>query len=293
MTSHLLQSDELDVRIAKPGTYHGSRFDWTGFITQVTWRKAGLAFCTVESDIPGGGSGGIGLCNEFGIVQPIGYEEAAPGGWFSKPGVGLLQRPDGDSYSFFRPYRIRPFDIRTEAAQDRVSVQVLPMEANGYAFRLDKTISLDGARLRVAYRLVNVGTKTIETEEYVHNFLRIGCHSLGPDYALTFGGPVTLLETNPELTSDFELDGNVIHWLRKPEGVFYSKLPAPEREHPFTWELRHVPSGAYMRESGDFPVARMALWGRASVVSPEVFIDIRLEPGEELGWTRTFEFFAE
>ena len=35
--SILLCSDRLAVAIARPGTiYRGTRFDWTGFITQVT-----------------------------------------------------------------------------------------------------------------------------------------------------------------------------------------------------------------------------------------------------------------
>lgn len=291
--AYFLQNEELEVRIAEPGEdYRGTRFDWSGLVTQVTARRSGLTYCSVESEQPGQGSGGIGLCNEFGIEGPPGFD-TAPGGWFTKIGIGRLQRPDDGPYDFMRAYPLRPYRIETEgdAVSRRFTVQ--PEEENGYACRLEKTLTLEGSRLRIAYRLANTGAKAIDTEEYVHNFLRIGAHAIGPDYVLTLGDPVRLLETDPALTAPLAVRENELTWTERPAGEFYSKLSAPEREHPFTWELRHRPTGAYVRESGDFPVERLALWGHAGVVSPEAFVRIRLQPGEEETWTRTYEFSAD
>ena len=48
-----LKSDRLLVEIAKPGTvYAGSRFDWTGFITQV-YLDGKHTFCAYEDVVPG------------------------------------------------------------------------------------------------------------------------------------------------------------------------------------------------------------------------------------------------
>ena len=109
--SILIASDRLQVEIAEPQTiYCSSRFDWTGFITQVTLDKE-RTFCVPEA-IDGTGTGGHGLCNEFGITRPIGFDDAAPGETFPKIGVGLLRRPDAEAYSFGRDYEIesRSFD---------------------------------------------------------------------------------------------------------------------------------------------------------------------------------------
>jgi hypothetical protein len=41
----------------------------------------------------------------------------------------------------------------------------------------------------------------------------------------------------------------------------------------------------------DFAPSRVALWGRAHVVSIEVFVDHNLQPGEAQIWSRRYEFF--
>ena len=53
-----LANHRLQVEIAEPGeVYHGSRFDWTGFITQVTL-DGEHTYCVPESLVPGQGSDG-------------------------------------------------------------------------------------------------------------------------------------------------------------------------------------------------------------------------------------------
>ncbi|MFD1908517.1 hypothetical protein ACFSQ7_37740 [Paenibacillus rhizoplanae] len=89
--TRILSNGVLTVEIAEVGAYGGTRFDWTGFITGVTLEQGGHTFCVPESLVPGQGTGGIGLCNEFGISRAIGYEDAAAGEWFPKFGIGLLQ----------------------------------------------------------------------------------------------------------------------------------------------------------------------------------------------------------
>jgi hypothetical protein len=88
------------VEIAHPGEYAGSRFDWTAFIRQVTLKQGLHTFCTAESLVSGKGTGGIGLCNEFGNDLPVGYDEAPSGSKYPKIGVGLLTRRDSGRYDF-------------------------------------------------------------------------------------------------------------------------------------------------------------------------------------------------
>ena len=90
-----LENERLKVEIAKPGTvYAGSRFDWTGFITQVYLDKK-HTFCAYEDVVPGLGSGGIGFCNDFGLNTPIGYDEVNVGEGYMKIGIGTVIKEEG------------------------------------------------------------------------------------------------------------------------------------------------------------------------------------------------------
>jgi hypothetical protein len=57
------------------------------------------------------------------------------------------------------------------------------------------------------------------------------------------------------------------------------------------WEIAHDSIGAGMKETTDFIPEMMNVWGLKHVISPELFIKIDLEPGQELKWQRRFEFY--
>jgi hypothetical protein len=275
------------VEVARPGSvYHGSRFDWTGFVTQVTLNGEHI-FCVPESLTPGKGSGGRGLCNEFGIHEPIGYEDTRVGEKFPKLGVGLLTRPDDGAYDFFRPYEIEPFPIQVATEEDRVIFTVEPLPCRGYEARLTKTLSLHEHRLRIDYRLENVGTELLETTEYYHNFIGIDGHAVGGDYRLRLPYPIEL----PEAQEIFDIKGNELRWRWQPEGDFYGQPRGFGDEPGHRWELIHKPSGVGLREESRFKVERVALWGTTHVISPEAFIKIAVAPGDEQTWCREYEFF--
>jgi hypothetical protein len=157
-----INSERLSVTIAQPGkVYAGTRFDWSGFITQVTL-DGSHTFCAPEALTPGEGTGGIGLCNEFGIDQPIGYGEAHPGETFPKIGIGLLVRPDWEGYDFSRPYRIaRRFPLLVEQGDDWARFVSEPVDCRGYSARLTKRLSVQENRLEIAYLLENTGLRSI------------------------------------------------------------------------------------------------------------------------------------
>lgn len=315
----VIRSNRLAIEIAPPGAvYHRTRFDWTGFITQVTL-DGKHTFCVPEDYNPNSGSGGIGLCNEFGIEKSIGYAEAKPGECFPKLGIGLLTRPDDAAYNFFRPYEIaHPFPILVESGPAQACFVVDPIDCRGYAARETKTVSVEGNCLQISYQLENVGSQPLITHEYCHNFVGIDRQPVGPDYTLRFPYPVTfdknldmfrgmlpplLRKITPgfivemlakRMVSQDVLDvrGSEIHWKATPTRPFYRR---PLGFHPTgqpQWELALASSGVGMREIDDFSPARVALWGVAHVVSAEIFVDIHLLPGQSQTWTRKYEFFA-
>ncbi|WP_215184966.1 hypothetical protein [Paenibacillus albidus] len=289
-----LSNGVLTVDIADQGEYRGSRFDWTGFITQVTLERGGHTFCVPESLIPGEGSGGQGLCNEFGISRAIGYEGIKAGDWFPKPGVGLLQKLNDQPYSFTADYPVQPFAVKREESRHALGFTSEPLECGGYCMLFNKTISLQNDILTIQYKLENTGTKPIHTEEYMHNFIGINGMTTGPEFELRLPGNIVIEAPESSYTSELlALSGDRLSWRTRPDRPFYCKLGGWEQAgETFAWELRHKPSGIGVRESGDFRIARMALWGEQHVISPEVFVNISLLPRQSKHWRRIYRFFS-
>ncbi|WP_010243172.1 hypothetical protein [Acetivibrio cellulolyticus] len=289
MQSLKITGKRLEVEIAYPGTfYSGSRFDWTGFITKVTL-DGKHSFCAPESPIPGEGSGGFGFCNEFGIHTPIGYDEAIPGEKFHKLGTGLLTRPDESNYFFFDKYEVAPFPVTIESASDHVIFELESLECKGYAVRMIKEVSVDQNKMIIKYNLKNVGSKPIQTEEYCHNFISIDNNPTGPDYVLRFPYSAEAEETPDVL----DVSGNEIRWNKQPNNDFYIVPGGLKPVENHFWELLHEPSGVGVREISTFPIQKVAVWGKGHVISPEVFININIEPGKTQSWERVYEFFTK
>jgi len=286
-----LRSDRLEVEIAQPGSaYSGTRFDWSGFVTQVTL-DGRHTFCVPEDYTPGKGTGGIGLCNEFGIDMPVGFDGTQPGDCFPKLGIGLLTRLDKPDYSFWYPHQIaQPFPIQVDSAPDSATFTVHPVDCRGYAARLEKTLSVSANHLTIHYTLENTGSRPIQTNEYVHNFVGINKQNIGTEYRLVFPEPV-------ELESGFTLNSGILSiqnnglTLRSvPETPFYVRLVNISAIDLPQWTLVHSPSGVSMSESVNFLPSRIAIWGTTHVVSVEVFHDIHLAPGESTRWQRQYHF---
>ena len=314
-----VQSDRLTVEVAQPDSvYRRTRFDWTGFVTQVTLDGA-HTFCVPESYDPRKGTGGVGLCGEFGYDRALGYAEAKPGDLFPKLGIGLLRKPDNDPVRSGRAYEIvTPFPVRIEQAPTQVTFTVDPVPCNGYAARTTKTLRVDGSVLEIAEQLENVGTKPIQTEEYYHNFVGLDEQPVGPAYRLTFPcewkpepfvesfrtqlpgllGKITpgfVLTWLVKLFMDdsiLTLDGNCISFKSTPRRMFYSRSSGFHRTDQPQWEMAHIPTGVSTREVDDFAPFRVAIWGASHVVSAEVFVDLDVAPGETQTWCRRYEFSA-
>jgi hypothetical protein len=51
-------------------------------------------------------------------------------------------------------------------------------------------------------------------------------------------------------------------------------------------------AGAGVRITGDRPLSRFGYWSIRTVVAPEPYVDITIEPGQEFTWTWTYDFFT-
>jgi len=289
-TKIILNNECLEVEISNPGAfYKGSRFDWNGFIMQVTLDGT-HTFCVPESLEPGKGTGGEGLCGEFGIEEPIGYDETPVDHYFHKIGVGLLKKTDMLPYDFFRSYEVIHQSSNIIANKETVSFSTSTSNQNGYTYEYKKSISIQGNNLKISYFLYNSGTKRISTTEYCHNFIGIDNQKVDSSYSLKL--PCELLMQN--VVGEIEAEDKVITW---PDTVmdkqFYCQIQGYDSNEKPSWEIYNSKTGVGVREIDNFPVCKFALWGYRHVISPETFIKIELEPGQTKTWTRQYEFFIK
>lgn len=283
-----IKSNRLKVKFQLPGTfYKGPRFDWTGFITDVILDQK-HTFCTDESLIEGQGTGGRGLCNEFGIQEPVGYDEIEAGEWFPKIGIGLLKKTADRPYSFWDPCEIIPFEVKVSSSGDTAKFVSEPALCNGYAVRLTKTFNIEDNRLIIKYKLHNTGEKVIDTTEYVHNFVNVNGKGVGPHSELSF----SFMPVGDNVPEIFRVNGNKIEFNDIPDKEFYWRLDGTGDYPSSWWMLIDKDTGAGLKETTNFPLLRMAIWGKAHVISPEFFIHIHLKPQEIKEWSRVYEFFG-
>lgn len=288
-----LRNNILEVEIGEPGElYTGSRFDHSGNIRQITFNKK-HSFCTTEkpeiSTVLG-----FGLLNEFDINNPDGYSEVIPGEKFLKIGVGSLLKEDQKPYLFLNNYKNDPLEFEV-ILSDKTHLEFRaksPLVA-GIQTLYSKQLSISGNQLTIDYFLKNCGEKGFSTEEYCHNFISIAQHGVSADYLLKFD-----FELHPELFSKFVnpeglmiLTPNSVSWKNKPLYDFFIAGLSGSQQRKASWALTNKREKVGVSEHTDFESSRINLWGNGHVVSPELFHQISLAPGEEARWQRVYTFF--
>jgi hypothetical protein len=285
----ILKNDQLEVHIDHPlHGYDFSRFDWMGKIRQVRFK--GMLLTTSEL-LEETSESGVGLYNEFGIEQAIGFDEAQEGAYFHKIGVGQLKK-EGSFYQFYHPYKMEPAVFTNQIEENRLSLRSESRLLNGYAYILQKEISINEDSLTIQYTLVNKGEKPIQTSEYVHNFLAIDHARIGEDYILKLPKAIDAASigqiVNPNDTVSFH--AKEVRFNGAVKEVFFFSHLLGDKEVPAAWELIHQKKKVSIKETGDFTTQKINLWGNGHVISPELFIDINVLPGKEQVWSRKYEF---
>ena len=290
--AHILKSNSLKVAIDLPlENYKGSRFDWSGKISSIRFKD--LPLTTVEDTIPKDVNFlGKGLYNEFGITNPVGYNETPKGGWFHKIGVGLLKK-EHKQYLFHRKHVIRPahFDITYE---DRKIIIICKSELlNGYSYILKKEISISENSFTINYFLHNTGEKKIITDEYVHNFMAINNALIGKDYTLKFPFQIdsTLFDETVNSENKVEIGSDNITFRETPKKQFFFSNLTGGKELQAEWMLTNLKTEVGIKEIGNFKTNKINLWGWGHVISPELFFKISVDPKKTIEWSRKFDVF--
>lgn len=291
----ILKNKELTLTLEKAGEkYRGSRFDWNGFVSQAKFRGVTLLGQEKPRFQRNPAIFGRGLHNEFGIKKCIGYDDCAVGEWFPKIGTGWL-RKDEKPYFFYTQYPLEPLSFDCEiTGKTGATFTCESGERNGYSYRYTKKISLEDSSFRVLYTLENTGSKPLETDEYVHNFLCIGGRRMDAGYSVSFPWKIDgarLIETNnpDEVLSIAE---NRVDVVGQTDNQFYlgglSEGVTEADGLAAGWTLSEERRKIRLSERGSFVPSAVHLWGWKSVISPEVFFSFSVESGNIVSWERAY-----
>ena len=89
--------------------------------------------------------------------------------------------------------------------------------------------------------------------------------------------------------------GNQLVYTKALEGVecfqaSFTGFAPTVADHEIRIENKKV--GAGVRITGDRPMSRFGYWSIRTVLAPEPYIDINVEPGQEFTWKWTYDYFV-
>jgi hypothetical protein len=280
---------------AKTGYYRGTRFDWSGAVSSLTWNGHEYFGQWFERYEPTIHDAILGPVEEFLTGDAaLGYAEAAPGGTFVRIGIGVLRKPQQPeaSYQRFGKYEIVDNGTwTTKPGKDRITFTHVLDDGAGYAYRYTKTLRLSGASLVIEHELTNTGKKRIATEVYNHNFFTLDRKTTGPDNVVRL--PFTPKASRP-LDGKAEVAGREVKIARpfEPKESVFSEIEgfgATAADNGF--EMEHRATGAGVRVKGDRPLTKLYFWSNYRTVCPEPYVDVSVDPGKSSAWKITYEFY--
>jgi hypothetical protein len=297
---------------ATNGYYRGTRFDWAGVISSLSYQghtyfgqwftKYDPSVHDVEYDAAGKGyaasrhSASLGPVNEFTGVEriPLGYAEAPVGGTFIKIGVGVLRKPAEERYSQHNDYEmVDPGTWTTRSGENWVeSVQEISNGDYGYVYR--KTVRLVAGKpeMVLEHELRNTGRRVIETSVYNHNFFVIDQQPSGPDFTISL--PFDPRATRP-MKDLATVEGKQIRYRKVLRNDDVASSPIEgygDTAADYDFRVENRKTGAGVRVRGDRPLSRFLLWTIGSTLCPEAFNHMRIEPGQQTTWNLTYEFYT-
>jgi hypothetical protein len=293
-----LKNDKLKVKVylpdAQKGFYRGTRFDWAGVFGEVEFAGHKLFGPWKDTHDPTNHDDIIGPCEEFGMEKPLGYDDAKVGETFLKIGVGELEKPKEEKYSFAGKYKIvKPAEWKVMRDGDEISWATAANAAGfGYKYQKEVRLLLGEPVVEIRHTLQNTGTKPIVTDFYNHNFFNVDGDPIGPNYRILFSFEPKAKELRGRWGELADLSGRELGF-KKPltDGFVMAGLegfdPMSDR-HQF--HFRHAPSGVRLKVTGDYRLAKMNVWGINTTICPEPFMNMDLRPGKTADWTITYRF---
>jgi len=275
------------------GYYMGTRFDWSGQISDLTFDGHNYFGKWFDKYDPVLHDAIMGPVEEFG---PLGYREAATGDNFIMIGIGALKKPEEKNHNRFGYYEIvNHGQWKIKKKKDQVRF-VHTLAHGGYSYEYTKIVRLVKGKpeMEILHILKNKGSNPIKTNVYNHNFFVINNQPTGPGFVVRF--PYNISGEGQGFGTIAIIKDNTISFTRnlnQGETVFCGGLKG-YRNVPEDYDIRieNNTTGAGVRIRGDKPLSRLVFWAAPKTLCPETFNDIEIDPGKEFSWNLTYEFYS-
>jgi len=282
---------------AANGYYRSSRFDWAGLIACASYRGHTYFGEWFHDYDPMVNDAVTGPVEEFRAEdgKELGYADAVAGGEFVKPGVGVLRKTADEPYRFGTVYPIVDHGRWKVKVKDRSVIFTQRLESKtGYAYEYTKVLELDANDpvFRLRHSLRNLGKKPIETNVYDHDFFMLDHKPVGSQNLVTLGFTPTLKKP---LGDAADVHGNVIAFTRTPdrEHAAQGYLGGYSgKQGEYRVEVTDRESGVGILQSSDAPISRAYFWSTATTICPELYIPIRVAPGDSQRWEIRYQLEA-
>lgn len=266
---------------AEKGSYRGTRFDWSGIISSLTWNGHeffGQWYPKHDPKIHDAITGPVEefLSNDAGL----GYAEAKPGETFVRIGVGVVRKPDEKVYRRFETYEIvNPGKRTLRQGKDWIEFGH-QVAAAGYGYDYRKTIRLEKSGFTIEHVLKNIGVKTIDTLVYNHDFFVIDHEVVGPDMAIRFAW-------TPKPDKPFENGGEISgQEVRYTKELQTGQTVAADLSGfgPFDFWIENKKALAGVHVTSDQPLTKLYFWSIRTVACPEPYVHIVVAPRRSIKW---------
>ena len=143
----------------------------------------------------------------------------------------------------------------------------------------------------INYNLKNTGEKNIITDEYVHNFTSINNDLIGHNYELKFPFQLKpkLFDENINPEHKVKIKNHHISFNGSHNKPFFFSNLSSNNKIEGSWKLINHANKIVISETTSFKTAKVNLWGCKHVISPELFFNINIKPGESTEWSRTYK----
>jgi len=296
LTNGQLEAD-IFVPCSENGYYRGSRFDWSGIADQIKWNGHTFlcsSVVTADKDFRACGTAEELCMGIFNTPGPLGYIEAAVGESFIKPGVGILEKNSNDDYRFEQPYKIiQPINWDTQSGDNWIECSQRLLEHNGWGFRYTKriTLSQDKPEMVIVRTLENLGSKTIDTTHYCHNFLLFDDDPVGLNYEIKL--PFAPEVNSDELNGFVKIDDDKIGFHKDiPDGDFAFGSFAGFDGDGYCFVVENKKTKTAVKIEGDMPFERFHLYCQQKMICPEPFAKLVIEPNKKAQWQTKYLFYG-
>lgn len=282
---------------AENGYYRATRFDWSGSISSLEFKSHnyfGVWFPKYDPKLHDSITGPV---EEYRTGESaLGYDEAKAGGTFIRIGAGVLRKPEEQRFGQFKTYEIvdgGKWTVQPKADSVEFTHQ-LADASSGYAYILKKVVRLEKGKpqMTIEHSIQNTGKKLIESNVYNHNFFVIDGEPTGPDFSVKFPFEVKAAANMRGLA---DVNGKELFYNKElPQGQSAATELTGFGSTPKDFDIRveNKKVGAGVRVTADQPLSRIYFWSIRTVLSPEPYINFKVEPGEEFHWKLTYDFYT-